>query len=70
MNEIKAMILFQSVSCVCTFIFSFGTNTTWFALWAIPNAIVQAGTWPALSKLIYTMYVLNSATRAHFHPKN
>ena len=57
MNEIRAMLFFQVVSCVCVFFFSFGSDLTYFCLLAVPNAVVQAGTWPALAKLVFEMYV-------------
>lgn len=58
MNEIRALYLFQIVSCACVFLFSFGSDVTFFTLMAAPNAVVQAGTWPALAKLVSNMYVI------------
>ena len=55
MNEVRSMIFFQLASSICVFFFTFGNDVTYFAIWAIPNAIVQAGTWPAFAKMIYTL---------------
>jgi len=47
---------FILLSCVCVFCFSYVNSLTAMMIWAALNAIPQAGTYPALGKLVYEWF--------------
>ena len=58
-GEIRVITMFLCISILCVFTFSFLTDITTLTIAISCNAVVQAGVWPAISKLFYGVLCVN-----------